>query len=204
MLEEVRRAVGAGQLEPAAGVDPDADGGHPRGGRVGLRDDAEARGERGDARVGEAEEGGVVGVAGHRRGVAEEAVGGRGRGAGVEEAVEVGQGEPALRSHDGGGRHVLDGFPQPCSRRRPPPPPRRRGFGFLLPIILAAGEGGKGRKASGGKYQSLDGFRRNGVSFKKKNKIKSNNKRSRVENRVCALLLWFGKAVFKQRIVDSS
>ena len=89
VLEEVRRAVGAGQLEAAAGVDPDADGGHAGGGRVGLGDDAEAGGERGDARGGEAEKRGVVGGAGHRRRVAEEAVG-RGGGGGVEETVEVG------------------------------------------------------------------------------------------------------------------
>jgi hypothetical protein len=139
VLEEVRRAVGAGQLEPAAGVDPDADGGHPRGGRVGLRDDAEARGERGDARVGEAEEGGVVGVAGHRRGVAEEAVGGRGRGAGVEEAVEVGQGEPALRSHDGGGRHVL--APPPAAAAE-----EEGGLGFSSRLFLRRGKGAKGGK----------------------------------------------------------
>lgn len=199
MLEEVRRAVGAGQLEPAAGVDPDADGGHPRGGRVGLRDDAEARGERGDARVGEAEEGGVVGVAGHRRGVAEEAVGGRGRGAGVEEAVEVGQGEPALRSHDGGGRHVLDGFPQPCSRRRR----GGGGLGFSSRLFLRRGKGAKGGKLAEENIKVSMGLEGTEFLFKK-NKIKSNNKRSRVENRVCALLLWFGKAVFKQRIVDSS
>lgn len=88
VLEEVRGAVGAGQLEAAAGVDPDADGGHAGGGRVGLGDDAEAGGERGDARGGEAEEGGVVGGARRRRRVAQEAVG-RGGGGGVEEAVEV-------------------------------------------------------------------------------------------------------------------
>jgi hypothetical protein len=60
MLQEVRRTVGAGKLVPAAGVNPYADGGHPGVGRVGLRDDAEARGERGNARHREAEEGGVV------------------------------------------------------------------------------------------------------------------------------------------------
>jgi hypothetical protein len=90
MLQEVSRPVGAGKLVSAAGVDPDADGGHPGVGRVDLRDDAEARGERGDARSREAEEGGVVGGAGLRRGVAEEAAGGGGGGgAGVEESVKV-------------------------------------------------------------------------------------------------------------------
>lgn len=117
VLEEVRRAVGAGQLEAAAGVDPDADGGHAGGGRVGLGDDAEAGGERGDARGGEAEERGVVGGAGQRRRVAEEAVG-RGGGGGVEETVEVRQ-EPAPRAHGGGGGgHVLDGVPLPLPSRR--------------------------------------------------------------------------------------
>lgn len=97
VLEEVRGAVGPRELEAAPRIDPDADGGHPGGGRKRLRDDAEARGERRDAHVGEAEVGGVVGGAGHRGGVAEEGAGGGGRcggGAGVEEAVEVGD-EPA-------------------------------------------------------------------------------------------------------------
>lgn len=88
MLEEVRGAVGTGQLEAAARVDPDADGGHAGGGRAGLCDDAQASGERGDARGGETEEGGVVGGAGHRRCVAEEAVGGCG-GGGMEETVKI-------------------------------------------------------------------------------------------------------------------
>ena len=112
VLEEVRGAVCPRELEAAARVDPDADGGHPGGGRVRLRDDAEARGERGDTRLGEAEVGGVVGGAGHRRGVAEEAAvgggrGGGGGGAGVEEAVEVGE-ETAPRAGGGGkGGHVM-------------------------------------------------------------------------------------------------
>ena len=124
VLEEVRGSVGSRELEAAPRIDPDADGGHPCGGRVGLRDDAEARGERGDARGGEPEVRGVVRGAGHRRGVAEEAAGGgrrgdRGGGGGVEEAVEVGE-EPAPRAGGGGesGHDVFDGIPLPSRRQR--------------------------------------------------------------------------------------
>lgn len=140
VLEEVRGAVSSRELEAAARVDPDADGGHPGGGRVRLRDDAEARGERRDARVGEAEVRGVVGGAGNRRGVAEEAAGGGerggGGGAGVEKATEIGD-EPAPRAVGGGeSSHVVfDGIPRAaalCGEKKSL---------FPSPIILAAGEG---------------------------------------------------------------
>jgi hypothetical protein len=135
MLQEVRRTVGAGKLVPAAGVDPDADGGHLGVGRVGLRDDAEARGERGNARHREAEEGGVVSGAALRPGVAEEAVGGGdGDGTGVEEAVEIRE-EPAPRADCGGRDHA--GFDGGVAT--PPGRGTRRGvWVFLSRLFLAA------------------------------------------------------------------
>lgn len=61
VLEEMRRAIGARSLKPAARINPDANGGCVRRRQWGrLGDHTDAIGKGGDPNLGEAEEWGVV------------------------------------------------------------------------------------------------------------------------------------------------